>query len=91
MRTIYKYQLHHDGSGCCELTLQLPLGAKILSAALQRRCLCLWAEVDDSVTLGDRTFYVLGTGCTMPSIECRFIGTVVDEPFIWHVYERLGE
>ena len=79
MKTVYKYKI---GSG----ELQLPYGAKVLTAAMQGNEICLWAEVDDEAVPEHRTFYVYGTGHIVPEDSC-YVATVFDGAFVWHVYE----
>lgn len=85
---IYKYPL--------ELTdrqeVHLPEGAVILHVAVQNGIICLWALVDPDAWNEDRTFWIVGTGGTMPpgfgaGIEFVHQGTVEQGPFIWHVFE----
>lgn len=79
MKTVYKYKI---GNG----ELQLPSGAKVLTAAIQNGDLCIWAEVDDVAIPEHRTFYIYGTGHIVPENVC-YVATVFDGPFVWHVYE----
>lgn len=82
-RTIWKFPI--------ELTdrqrVMMPDGAVILSAAIQSHSgLCVWAEVDPSAVKQPRTVYVVGTGHPLAVDGARFVGTVLDPPFVWHVY-----
>ncbi len=82
---IYKYPL--------KLTdvqhVTMPKGARILSVHDQRGTICLWALVDASeVSTEARLIEIIGTGNPMPVAKRQFIGTVVQEPFVWHVFER---
>jgi hypothetical protein len=75
-------------------TLQLPVGATIVEAGVQRpgfgqvaHEISLWAEVptrDERTTR--RTFTVIGTGHEIPHRGAH-VGTVLDGAFVWHVYE----
>lgn len=90
-KVIYKYKL--------EITdyqkIYLPIGSKILSVANQREQLCLWALVDPDANFGEHLHHVeiIGTGNPIPPVyqgmERVFLGTVVIEPFVWHVFEQV--
>lgn len=68
----------------------MPEGAKILSVGNQRGNLCLWAMVDPTNPGVFRIFEMIGTGYPLSDVGLQFIGTVVIEPFVWHVFERTG-
>ena len=70
----------------------MPEGAKLLSVGDQRGTLCLWALCDPSAGLEDRHIEIVGTGNPISQevgIGRRFIGTVLMEPFVWHVFESV--
>lgn len=69
--------------------VEMPFGAKILSVGEQNGALCLWVMVDPEKPHEDRGIEIIGTGNTTPDGRRNFIGTVVIEPFVWHVFERL--
>lgn len=83
MKTVYKYKI---GSG----ELQLPRGAKVLTAGIQGEDIFIWAEVDTDAVLEHRSFYVYGTGHIVPENSCC-VATVFENTFkgnyVWHVYE----
>jgi len=73
-------------------TIQVPKGATILCAQMQNDNLWVWAEVDTNPEreTEDRDIYVYGTGHEMYyDIPQRYISTVQDRGFVWHVYEGL--
>lgn len=88
MKTIYKYRLalHADGPQL----FQLPDGATVLSVGI---CplgqLAMWIYVDMSKACTQREFVVVGTGHPVPD-GLEFIGTVVSDPFVWHILEIVG-
>ena len=97
MKTIYKYPMR--GVGINELNL--PVGAKILTAQMQGDALMVWALVDDHPDrLTDpRTFYVLGTGWNAEMLYreneediATYLATVQQKDgfvgFVWHVFYR---
>ena len=86
MKTIYKYKLLLDDVQ----TVEMPVGANILSAQMQNGELCLWAEVDDEKPTEYRSIWIYGTGHLMDDALVRYISTVQDRSFVWHVYEELA-
>jgi hypothetical protein len=68
----------------------MPADAVMLSVANQRGSLCLWAMVDPSQGMASRTIEIFGTGHVLPPAVRSFIGTVVMDEFVWHVFEERG-
>jgi len=88
MKTIYKYPLNSDRIS----VINLPINAKILTAAIQNKIICIWAEVDTKTPTKERFFEIFGTGWEIPQdmgIERKYVSTVFDGPYVWHVYERV--
>jgi len=98
MRTIWKYPLNLPE----EVTsLQVPQGAKVLTAAIQERRtlnsqyadLCVWMAVDDERALTERRFAVLTTGNPVPaqvsdlSLRDGYVATVQRNGYVLHVFE----
>lgn len=85
MKTIFKYRLLISD----RQVVNLPRGATILSAGLDPAGeLCLWAAVDTDNPKQPREILIFGTGHLLPDIvTLRFIGTVNQGPFMWHVFE----
>lgn len=85
MKAIWKYQL--------ELTdkqvIEAPMNARALSVGLDPAGdLCVWMEVERDVFNHGKTFYIVGTGHPLPDEQfIEFIGSVKQDPFMWHVYE----
>jgi hypothetical protein len=87
-RTVWKFPFEVD----MKVTLTMPKGATVLRVGTQRdtlRPLCLWAEVDPESPEVERLFAVRGTGHLLGDVG-RYLGTVTDEPFVWHVYEGVA-
>lgn len=83
---IYKYKLKITDIQC----VSLPEGAELLSVGNQNGNLCLWARVDPDRPEETLTIEIIGTGNPIPEAKRSFIGTVIIDPFVWHVYERLS-
>lgn len=86
MNTVYKYPIYlHDRQ-----LVDMPWGAKILSVGYDPSGqLVLWAAVDTANLPWLRRIVMVGTGNTIPTPvgSLQFIGTVVQAPFVWHVFE----
>ncbi len=68
-------------------TFKIPQGAEVVFTGNKGHTLCIWVETNqDEKVLIDRTFIVVGTGHIIPN-NTFYIGTVIMEPFVWHVYE----
>lgn len=66
----------------------LPIGAQILSVAEQNGVICLWAIVNPEEEKATRSIEIHGTGNDSFGPGSRtFLGTVVMNPFVWHVFE----
>lgn len=86
---IFKYQLAIE----IYQTIQMPMGAKVLSAHRQGERLMVWALVDDEQPKISRVFYVCMTGqeYVWPELEkTQFVGTVLfdDGAFVAHVFVK---
>lgn len=68
--------------------VEMPINSKILSVGNQRGRLCLWAMVSDSKHTDHVPIYIIGT-CHEINDATRheFIGTVIIDPFAWHVFK----
>lgn len=89
MKTIYKYALRVTD----EQRVDLPRGAVVRLVAVQGNTLCLWAEVDPEAPLSPRTFRIHGTGHPILTTDDEilfYVGSVMMDPFVWHVYEVLA-
>lgn len=86
---IWKYELQVTDMQAVEM----PQFAELLSVANQNGSLCLWAMVDADKPRDTRHIEIIGTGNPVPTdmgVDRKFIGTAVINPFVWHVFERLG-
>lgn len=91
MLTIHKFSFKVDDT----VKVALPNGAVIRHVGKQGGPpghLTLWAEVNPDKPTVERTLFVRGTGHPLPDGAISFLGTVMDGPFVWHVYEpRMAE
>lgn len=86
---IFKYTLQVTG----RQTVNLPVGARILSVQFQHGYLTMWAAVnpDEKVTSA-RGIRIFGTGHEIDISEDRisttYITTVQQGPLVWHIFEE---
>jgi hypothetical protein len=81
---IFKYILSMDD----EQKVQLPMHSNILFVGAKDGKLCVWAQVPypDAVKKPVRVF-IYGTGHEIKRVEeKKYLGSVVMEPFVWHVF-----
>ena len=87
---IFKYDL---GTGHPNFTAEvsMPKDSTVRSVGMQGGKIIVWASVSDCVPTVRHSFRILGTGIPhiLPS-SAKFVGTVFDGPFVWHVFD-LGE
>lgn len=63
-------------------------GAQLLHVAFQNGTLMLWAKVNPEAPIVGRTIYIYGTGHEIdPSKPARYVGTALQEYFVWHVFD----
>jgi hypothetical protein len=82
MKVIYKYELKSE--------VLLPKDAMVLKAGMQGNGMFIWVLVDpNEKTHIQRTFEVIGTGHPFDygRMEYRFVDTIFDGPFVWHIWE----
>ena len=83
MRTIWKFQVAEQ--------VDMPPASRIIKVDYDGNGdLCIWAIVnpnaEERIT---RYFDVIGTGIPYDESDWRYIGTVMKDPFVWHVIERI--
>jgi len=83
---IWKFEVNGRN---CEHEINMPRGAEILSARLTGGGLYLWAKVAPRHSSGIRRILVIGTGIEFPETEVawRFVSTVEDRMYVWHVFD----
>jgi hypothetical protein len=89
MKAVWKYTLKPV------VTLDIPMGAEILTIREQGEDICLWALVDPEAEKEPRRFLVVGTGHTVPDpdegpeISLRYIGSAHLQrgSLVFHAFE----
>ena len=70
--------------------LQMPEGSQILCVQVQNNTPTLWACVDDSAQIVDRSILMAGTGHEFHGFDAsEYIGTVQTDggSFVWHCFD----
>ncbi len=87
MKKIFKYPIQVGD----HVSINLPVGAKLLSFQCQGEQPCLWALVDPEAPLEARQFRFAGTGHSIeePSEDLQFVGTaqMMGGSLVWHLFE----
>ena len=88
MKVIYKYEITAIDP---VKTFQWPRFSKVVHVDSQSPgTMQLWVELYQFDQLEDRIFVVYGTGHHIQEGDV-YVGTVLDEPFVWHLYERMKD
>lgn len=91
MQVIYKYEVIIKDI----FTLDIPLGARVLSLQVQRGKPYMWIQVNSDVLVVEtRVFWVLGTGHPFPDeVSLYFLGTfqIHSGNSVFHVFEQIGD
>lgn len=82
--TIWKYQLLMTDEQC----VNLPRGAEILCAQIQRGAPCIWVKCDPKLPTSARRIFIYGTGHEIGAAYKRYIGTVQCGDLVFHVFEE---
>ncbi|MCP4601669.1 MAG: hypothetical protein GY847_14340 [Proteobacteria bacterium] len=86
---IYKYSIGRKlPNEYGKYSTRVTAGAKIISVGIQRGDVVVWAIVERlRVDRETKHFHIVGTGIGFNTQNMRFLGTVMDGPFVWHVFE----
>jgi hypothetical protein len=86
MKAVWKYDADVED----EFTLEMPLGAEILTVQLQHENSNIWAYVDTDAPKATRHFRWYGTGHPMYDRLRKYIGTVqlASGNLIFHLFEE---
>lgn len=87
MKTIWKFTTHVDDT----VHVPAPQGASWLHVEREGPAtLTLWAVVDPDAPPVRHQLHVRGTGHPLGEVGPH-IGTVLDPPFVWHVFEGAAD
>jgi hypothetical protein len=85
MKTVWKFQF----SLTSQEGIEMPEGAiifPIMQVGSLNKIVSIWAEVNPSAPMVHRNIRIHGTGHKIRDEE-KYITTVIDPPFVWHLYE----
>lgn len=83
MKTVYKYPLRIAS----EQTIALPHGFQILHFGLDpQETPCIWVLVEPDNRPVAMTFYTYGTGQPFKKPHDNYVGTIVKNLFVWHLF-----
>ncbi len=90
MKVVHKFPVAlagGSGSG-----IEMPRGARLLHFDAQGDELFLWALVDPNEAMDVRTFFIVGTGHTLPELRYRHVGSCLMRGggLEWHLFEVLS-
>ena len=85
MKTVYKYSVPIADNP----VIPLPEGAKVLSVGAQDYEVKLWALVDPDKPMVSRNFRLAGTGHDIEGNNLHFIGTVIMNGLVLHLFEQV--
>lgn len=89
MRTVWKFPLAlNDEWQELEVPESTLAGAQLVAKDPATAWPAVWLEVDTEAPLTNRAFRVFGTGHPIPG-DAFHVGSLVDGPYVWHIYERL--
>lgn len=83
---IWKFKIEFTGLQ----QIEMPFGAKILTAQMQHGKLCIWALCEPSNEQEPRTIAICGTGHSAPSDINQYVATIQtdDGAWVWHVFAK---
>lgn len=83
-KVVYKFPIPYVGA---EQDIVLPVGATILTFALQGDVPHIWVELNPKTAeISKRYFQIFATGQDIPG-DARYIGTIFPNPYVFHLYE----
>lgn len=89
MQTVRRYALALKSG---PQILPLPAFSLILHAGVLNYDAYLWVKIDvEEKTMRDRCFYVIESDTNLPVKDGHLLGhlaTVIDTPFVWHIFEE---
>ena len=89
MKRIYKYQIQPTELED-QVTVSMPVGAKVLSVQVQKGIVCLWVLINTKEKVDEfREFNVVGTGHDIDFNTNKFVGTfqLMEGNLVFHLFE----
>ena len=88
MTTIYKQVIQPNSVKGTPFLIEFeaPCDARPVSVGMQNGQCCVWFECNPKMAKDKIKIYCVGTGFGAVPAGGRFIGTVIDDPYVWHFY-----
>ena len=86
--TIWKARIRPNAKHGTTWRIDIParVGAKALFVGVQDGEPTIWFEVDPDKLDAMMTCYSVGTGCGEIPKDCRYVGSMIDGEYVWHIY-----
>ena len=85
---IWKYQLEISSKW---QEIKMAKGSEILSVQIQNNKICMWVSVPDNSEKENRIFITIGTGKDFNPIGLKYISTIQEGIYLWHIFERVEQ
>lgn len=82
MKVIWKYEVI-DGK------IEMPFFSKVLRVAMQDGKRMMWVLVNPETKSELRKFVIIATGEKFDDTNLRYVDTLIDTPFVWHIFEHI--
>ena len=87
MKAIWKYEI--DLTIASQASILMPVGKIVHVGNQQPHVLAFWVEVDPNTSVeSSRIFQVVATGQVFHGEDLTYLGSTMDNEFVWHLYER---
>ena len=88
MKVVWKYEFNPNAvvKDIYWCSISAPEGAKPISAAVISGKCFVWMEVDPNKPHKDIRIYSVGTGWGIVPPNCRFLATLIQRSYVWHIY-----
>lgn len=83
MKEVWKFQL---GDGM-DQNIKMPMHSTVIAVQVQHDHACLWVLVQPENVQEYRRFHIVGTGHAVPESARKYIGTIQQGLFVWHIFE----
>ena len=84
MKTVWKYPLTGPGTIVTARKDAIPLHVSYDPGGST----CVWLELDEAEDIATYEFIIVGTGHEVPE-GAFYLGTIIQNIFVWHVYWRV--
>ena len=88
MKTVWKFPIEPNSAqgDVYRMTVNAPEDAKPICVMNQGGEICVWMEVTPDAPKKKLTLFSIGTGFGAIHPEARYIGSVMQGHYVWHIY-----